>query len=372
MHCKPVVDFFLGSLSPSGFTGWFAEAAAAPGVRAYLVKAGPGCGKSTLMRRLAAQDAAHPTERGVHRIERIHCSSDPDSLDGVLLTDVGALFLDATAPHTLDCKYPGAAERVVSLYDALDNGYLSAHSAEILAAGAKNSALLGKAGAHFALACGLLDQRRALAAGALDTARLQAFGRHLAARTMPARCGIMSGKQEHRLLSAPTPRGLTVFRDTVPALADNILALHDAYGAAAPLLLAQLAEHARKNGYDAILCHCPTDQTRLEHLILPGPGLAFVTSNAWHPMAFPGQKNLRLRRFLDTEALRAHRHTMNTQKHCADALLCETYALQARAKAVHDRLERYYITAADFGAVDAVRAALEQQLFAGAERPEKT
>ena len=363
MYCKPVVDFFLGALSPSGFSGWFHEAAADPAVTAYLVKAGPGCGKSTLMRRLAAADAAHTCERGAARIERIHCSSDPDSLDGVLCTDVGALFLDATAPHTLDCRYPGAAERVVSLYDALDNGYLAAHRGEILAAGRRNSALLQQAGAQFALACGVLTQRRALAAQALDTDKMRRFGRYLAGKTMPARRHAAPGKQEHRLLSAPTPQGLTAYRETVVSLADTVYALQDPCGVAAPLLR-QLAEHARTNGYDAILCHCATDQTKLDHLLIPSLRLAFATSNPWHPMELPGQKNLHMRRFLCPEAARTLRADLNAARRTADALLGRTCALQAKAKAVHDELEKYYITAADFTAVEAVRLALEKELFA--------
>lgn len=363
MYCKPVVDFFLGSLSPSGFTGWFAEAAADPAVTTYLVKAGPGCGKSTLMRRLADADAARPSARGVQHIERIHCSSDPDSLDGALLTDAGALFLDATAPHTIDCKYPGAAERVISLYDALDNGYLAAHSAAVLAAGRRNGALLRQAGAQFALACGVLVQRRALAAQALDTEKMRRFGRYLADKTMPARRHVQPGRQVHRLLSAPTPRGLVVYRESVTALADTVYAMQDPYGVAAPLLR-DLAGHARANGYGAILCHCPTDQARLDHLLIPALRLAFVTANPWHPMDLPGQKNLHMRRFLDAAALKAMRGDLNAARRTAGALLDRTCALQARAKAVHDELEKYYIAAADFNAVEAVRLRLEKELFA--------
>lgn len=363
MLCKPVVDFFLGALSPSGFTGWFAQAAAEPGVTAYLVKAGPGCGKSTLMRRLSVADAMQPTERGKERIERIHCSSDPDSLDGVLFTDIGALFLDATAPHTLDCKYPGAVECVVSLYDALDNSYLHEHRETILTVAAKNSALLQQASASFALACGLLKQRRELASQSLDTVKLQRFGRYLACRTMPARRHCAPGVQSHRLLSAPTPQGLVLYSDTVCALADTIYALQDPYGAAAPLLLTQLAEHAQANGYDAILCHCSTDQTRLDHLLLPDLHLAFVTSDDWHSMDLPGQKNLHMRRFLDPEILKAERHTLRGQKHGVDALLKRTFSLQARAKAEHDELEKYYIAATDFSVVNDIRQKLEQKLF---------
>ena len=67
----PVVDFFLGALSPSGFSGWFAQAAAEPGARPWLIKAGPGCGKSTFMRRIAEKAAAQPADRGAY-VERIH------------------------------------------------------------------------------------------------------------------------------------------------------------------------------------------------------------------------------------------------------------------------------------------------------------
>ena len=66
----PVADIFLGALSPAGSTGWFAEAAAEAG-QTYLIKAGPGCGKSTLMRRLLEADTA---PAGGYN-ERIHCSS---------------------------------------------------------------------------------------------------------------------------------------------------------------------------------------------------------------------------------------------------------------------------------------------------------
>ena len=118
MENTPVLDFFLGALSPSGFSGWFAQAAAEPGARPRLIKAGPGCGKSTFMRRMGERAASCAPAGSV--IEQLHCSSDADSLDGVRLPD-GTLYLDATAPHTLDCKYPGAAERVVSFYDTLDN-----------------------------------------------------------------------------------------------------------------------------------------------------------------------------------------------------------------------------------------------------------
>lgn len=357
---QPVADFFLGALSPAGFTGWFSEAAAEPG-QTYLIKAGPGCGKSTFMRRMLEADAAPAGQYD----ERIHCSSDPASLDGAALRGAGALFLDATAPHTVDCVYPGAAERVVSLYDTLDNAYLAAHRGEVLALGARNSALLREAAAHWALACGLLARRRSLAALALDTNRLDAFARRLAGRTMPPRRCVKPGRQTHRLLSAPTPGGLTVFTGTATLLAPEALyVLQDADGAASARLLAALAGHARQNGYDAVLCHCATEaRGRLDHLFVPALGLGFVAANAFHPMALPGRR-IRLARFADAEALAAHRTLRAALKREAAGLLQKTCALQTAAKTVHDALEVHYIRATDFAKVDAVREQFAAEIFA--------
>ena len=106
------VDFFLGTTTPAGFKGYFAELCREDGRRMYLIKSGPGCGKSTLMKRLA--------DRAGEPVERIHCSSDPDSLDGVVFCRQGAALVDATAPHVLEPEAPGAEETVISLYDTID------------------------------------------------------------------------------------------------------------------------------------------------------------------------------------------------------------------------------------------------------------
>ena len=61
----------------------------------FLAIVGPsGCGKSTLLRRIAA----HLEEQG-ETVELIHCSSDPDSLDGVICGARKFSVVDATPPH---------------------------------------------------------------------------------------------------------------------------------------------------------------------------------------------------------------------------------------------------------------------------------
>lgn len=74
------LDFFLGALSPTGFSSYYTQVVKdAETQTSALLKAGPGCGKSTLLRRIAA------ILRNRARLwSSSHCSSDPDSLDGVI------------------------------------------------------------------------------------------------------------------------------------------------------------------------------------------------------------------------------------------------------------------------------------------------
>ncbi|MEG0804219.1 MAG: hypothetical protein RSF90_04605, partial [Pygmaiobacter sp.] len=80
MNDRQKLDFLLGAVSPGGFAGYFDQMLAVKsGWRTLLIKAGPGCGKSTMMCRIADMLAAQG-----ETVQLIHCSSDPNSLDGVL------------------------------------------------------------------------------------------------------------------------------------------------------------------------------------------------------------------------------------------------------------------------------------------------
>lgn len=89
------LDFFLGSLTPVGFQGYFSEAASDPSNQTVvLLKSGPGCGKSTILH----QVADYLLGQG-ETVELIHCAADPESLDGVICSARRFMVLDATPPH---------------------------------------------------------------------------------------------------------------------------------------------------------------------------------------------------------------------------------------------------------------------------------
>ena len=175
----------------------------------------------------------------------------------------------------------------------------------------------------------------------------------LAERRLPRREG--PGRESVRLLSAVTPDGVLVYRNTVEALADEVIVLRDEYGAVSRVILDELRRQALERGLFVITCRCPmAPEDKIEHLLFPEVGLAVLTSNSWHPMTFHGQHNVRCSRFSDTEGLRARRHRMRFNQKAAAELLAQTSALQQEARAAHSELETYYKSAADFAQVDAM------------------
>ena len=317
-------DFFLGATTPAGFKGYFEPLRREPGMQMLLIKSGPGCGKSTLMKHLA-----QTAEQQGQRIEKIHCASDPDSLDGVIFLDQKRAIIDATAPHVVEPDAPGADELVVSLYHTIDAGKLAPHRDEVKAL--------------FAEAC------------SANFEKVRRYVKRLCTRLLPRTEGTAS--EELRLLSAITPKGMVFYRGTVEALADRYVVFRDDYGAVSRLLLELIRAEALARGYHIITCPCamhPEDQ--IDHIFIPALRLAFLTDNLWHPIQLPSVQAVRCTRFVDRENLSGFRARLRFNDRAASELIDQAVALMAQAKNCHDELETYYRAAVDFDQVNAVAA----------------
>ena len=90
-----VTNFFAGANSGEGFQNLFPRLVDLEHTYDFMIlKGGPGVGKNTFMREIG-----RTMEQAGANVEYLWCSGDPDSLDGVLLPDIGCGVVDGTSPH---------------------------------------------------------------------------------------------------------------------------------------------------------------------------------------------------------------------------------------------------------------------------------
>lgn len=112
-----VRHYFLGANTGQGFYSLYHEFCRPDsGNFLWVIKGGPGCGKSTFMRKIG-----QAAEKEGLDVEYALCSADPDSVDAVLIPAWHVGYVDGTAPHVLDVPYPAASGAYLDLgrfYDA--------------------------------------------------------------------------------------------------------------------------------------------------------------------------------------------------------------------------------------------------------------
>lgn len=335
---------FLAANSPSGFVSFFDELYNPyRNCRAYIIKGGPGTGKSSLMKKLGA--AAE--QKGLDVIY-VYCSSDPKSLDGVIIPALSVSVADGTAPHVLEPKFPGACENLLNLGAFWNEKELFENADKIRALTLENSLCHRRSTRFLSAAGALLEENSRLLAPFVLEEKVNGFARRFCAREKLKKRGAAPGKKMNCFLSGITPEGTVFFGETVRALASRVLAVEDEFGAAAPLLLERIGETAVQGGFDVVFCHCPMHPKECEHLLIPELSLAVVTLKSSHKTDLPISRTVRAKRFLAEDALKLHRRRLLLNSHLSSQLIGTATEALFDAKRLHDKLEGYYIHSMDF------------------------
>lgn len=352
-------SFFLGANTPVGFKSFFDELYyPEDGWKLFIIKGGPGTGKSTLMKRIAAE----ADKRGFY-CERIYCSSDPASLDAVIIPRLKISIADGTPPHTLEPAYPGVSETIVDLGQFRDDRKLCEHGDEIIKLTKLCSAEHKKCISFLAAAKSIDTDTKNIVFDALRREKAVKFATKLA-QTEFGTVSDTPGKEKRRFLSAVTPLGNASFFDTFRSMCERTIVFDDNFGLPSVLILNILKAACLECGHDCICCYCPTDpDNKPEHLIIPELSLGFYTANRHHPFSGNADKTVDCKRFLDTEKMKAHKNRITFDRRARDEMLDEAVNKLINAKKLHDKLEKYYVQTMDFDKIRQKSEELIKNIF---------
>ena len=344
------VDYFMGALTGHGFVNLFDRLYDENASRVVLLKGGAGTGKSTLLKRIAA---AAEEEEGT--VERIHCSSDPSSLDAVCFGDGKYCVLDATAPHAMDPRWPGAVDSIVNLGDHWNEEMLQNAKPKIAELMKRKRKIYEEVYRCLEAASDACRQRRQISEQFIRYEKMNASVLRLAESAFPPK-EEKAAKEEKRILYAVTPQGYTGLESTLPALAKHITVLRDEHGIA-DLYLHKLRASLLENGYAIVSC-LDTLTDGLDALIVPEIGRAFVVSSFLHEYGGKPSDTIAMKQFVSVTELRSYKARLAFhRKLCTEMLRTVTDKL-GEITQLHRMLEGIYGAAMDFDAVNRTSDAL--------------
>ena len=329
--------YFASSNSVKGFVNYFPDVFGSCR-RLYIVKGGPGTGKSRFL-----SDAA---SRG-HEVTYYYCSSDWESLDGVLI-DGWLGLIDGTAPHVFEPSCVGAFEQIVNLGEFWNEKLLTAQRAEIEFLSAEKSRCYSQAYAYLSA---IGEAERGICyrlQSALDGEKL----RRAASRLLRGATIAEKPKYQIGLCSAVGMKGEAHF-DTYETTKISF-AISDNMGLAW-FLLAEIEKLCRMRGISCRISPSYLFPDRLDALELIGQDISFFSGER--------ENSIYMKKFFYVDKMRAVRSvlrgTRETQKRLKD------YAIEAlsRASEAHFALEKVYAEAMDFEAKEQFTSEFCTKLF---------
>jgi hypothetical protein len=311
--------------------------------RIFIIKGGPGTGKSTFMKKIASQ----MLDRG-YDVEYMHCSSDSKSIDGVVIPAIKIALVDGTAPHVVEPVYPGAVEDIIYLGKFWNEEGIRKNKDKILKDKQELGGLFDRSYRYLKSAALIYEDTAAIYSSSVNPAKINQAASELIADIFGnSGVAIKEGKQRYLFASAITPDGLKDFIDTIITV-NRIYAVAGKHGTGTGKLLERIRRAAVEKGYFTESYYCAFIPEKLEHLIIPQLDVAFTTVNEYHDTTLKIHRKINFNDFLEKSVARNDADALEYNGSCFRELINRAVGTLNRAKAVHARLEGYYIPNMNF------------------------
>lgn len=327
----------------------------------FILKGGPGTGKSTLMKRIGKE-----LEGLKYDVEYIHCSSDPDSLDGVLIPKLGVGIVDGTAPHVIEPTAPGAIEEYVNLGIAWDTEKLATHTKEILEIQSNIKKCYEKAYEEFAKGLKVHDEWEKIYIENMNFPKANLLTEEVINRLLGATYLNKISCVKHRFFGGSTPYGPMDFVENITENIAKRYFIKGRPGSGKSTMLKKIQKSAESRGIDVEVYHCGFDSDSLDMLLFPELSLCIFDSTAPHEY-FPSRDTDSV---IDMYEELINPNTDEIYKKELEDIIARYKGYTkagteqlAKSKAYHDELEKFYIEATDFTVIDGIYEELYKKIM---------
>ncbi len=333
-------SFFIGANTPSGFAYAENNPLDEPSLtKLYILKGGPGTGKSTMMKKLRE----YYESKGASVIS-YYCSSDPDSLDAIIIENNTRriAIADGTLPHSLDAKLPGAVSELIDLGACWDSNVLETKRDRISELVVSKGLMFGNSKKYLSAANEVLHIIKASAQKGFEKEKAIKFICRLIASLPKQKASAESKKVITSAISMKGALRLSTFDK-----AKKLIAIED-FCNLSPIFFALLSDLLIKSGFSVTTSYTPFND--IYEIYLPVQDIAFVPARD----GIEYSKVIRLSRFAHKEYFSSHKAKMKFNQKYLLELLSATLDSLDEAKKHHFDLEEIYMAAMDFNALDSI------------------
>ncbi len=353
---------FPGGNTAYGFHSFYDYIAPPDANKIFIIKGGPGVGKSTFMRKIAET----LQNRGLD-IELHCCSSDNGSLDGVYIPALDVALIDGTAPHVVDPKNPGAVDEIVHLGDYWNEAGMRGSRTEILSLNREVGRLFRRAYSYLGAALIFLSEVESYYqdTGALDRGGLNRVAmtiiHEVFGETPPLP---RTPRDRHLFATAITPDGPVNYLETIVGGLRRRYIITGDDGTEKTTLTSRVLDAAIMRGFDVEAFHCALDPRKVDHVVIPALGVAVVNEvepHFYRPQ--DGDKIIDTMQYVDTGIQEAYLGERTRAREMYREAFGQAVWFIAKAKQTHDEMEKYYVPNMDFSLIERRRQEVEGRIL---------
>lgn len=336
-----VMHYFLGANSEKGFYSLYSGLTAPEdGEFLWVIKGGPGCGKSSFMHTLGK--AAE--ENGLD-VEYVHCSGDPHSLDAVRIPALKTAYVDGTSPHIIEAVYPGCSSLYLDLGTFYDACALENDLEKIINLNHDYKALYRRAYSYLSAAGSISPEVIYSLSTPRAQNKIQKRVTGLAAREMKALD--KRGKTRNIFLDAISCEGTVSYMSEMSSLYNRVCILDNEYGLAS-VYLNEIYAVGISRGYDAVVCRDPLCPSKIKAVFFPELSLGFTSLAKNEKPPENAYRHIRLDALVEKDIPATTRREFKECRKLQNTLISRAITVLAQAKALHDKLESIYNPHVDF------------------------
>jgi len=355
-------EFYPGGNTSYGFYSFYDFIIDKDATRIFCIKGGPGVGKSTFMKAIGQA----MLEKGFD-IELHNCSSDNNSIDGLVIPALKIALIDGTAPHIVDPKNPGAVDEIIHLGDFWNEEGIRANKSEVLSSNARVGRLFKIAYCSLKEAKVVHDEWESYITESMDFAPVNKITRYVANEVFAGVEPDFSqvAKARHLFGSAITPQGAANKLNSILLEVKNVYILRGEPGTGKSRFIGKMLDRAQEMGIDTEVYHCPLDPEKFDFLVIPKLKVAFI--NGTDPLKVNLSKftttEIDFDQFLDPDKLDTYEKEIDSCKERFWEAYHRGIEYISQAKKVHDEMEEYYIPNMNFAGINAKRGEILSRIL---------